>query len=57
MDGLRDYCFVEKFRDFVCEEVALFLCMERLSDFFTHSLRLHYLFFWRLHDLFCGEVV
>ena len=56
MDGLRDYCFFEKFRDFVCEEVALFLCM-RLSDFLTHSLRLHYLFFWRLHDLFCGEVV
>ena len=43
----------------------MILCVGRLRDFFlwrscviffTHSLRLLDLFFWRLHDFFCGEI-
>ena len=35
----------------MCVEVAWILCVERLLDF-SQSLRLHDLFFWRLHDFF-----
>ena len=47
VDGLRDF-FVERLHDFVCGEVACFLCVERLRDFshsLTHSLRFYDLFF------------
>ena len=44
---------------------CVILCVERLREFgvwrgcgifLTRSLRLHDLFFWRLHDFVCGEV-
>ena len=55
--------FVERLRDFVCGEVAWFLCLERLRDFLTQSLRLNdlfsegWVFFFaeRLHDFVVVE--
>ena len=37
VERLHDFLFVEKLWDFVCGEVAWFLCVERSHDF-SHSL-------------------
>ena len=48
--------FVERLHDFFGENLRDFVCVERLCDFFTHSLGLHDLSFWRRHDVFAERL-